>query len=188
MNNRRMPDINLTGYIDLSSELIRQEGIKVLSWWTTEWPRTLHAFLTVGLPCENHIVSPVCRFTDSVSCLDRRAISSGKLIPMDVFAASWQDLYCANFAGVYLGSIPDKALDQLTFNVSLERIFRKAHSELFEDIESLLWGLWEQEPYCPKKVVRPDEDDIRGIQSAHQLIPSTSGMTLIAKSRILTLS
>ncbi|WP_146187710.1 hypothetical protein [Limnohabitans sp. T6-5] len=188
MKNLRIPDVNHTGHIDLSSELTSLDGIKVLSWWTTKWPRTLHAFLTVGLPIENHFRPPACRFKDSVSYLDRQAIASGKLVPLDVFAASWKELCCAHFAGVYLGSIPDKLVDQLAFNASLEEIFKKAYPQLFEDVEVLLWDLWEQEPYCPKKDCGPDEDDIRPIQSAHHLIPSASGMTLAAKSRILTFS
>lgn len=206
----------------LPSDEIFRGGLKVLSWAKPISSSEVHAFITVGTPSEQlqslSASTTLDRFVEFVPWLNRAAIHSRNLQPLDVYAASWDELYCGNFAGVYLGKfahnevtetglredsnqlaklypllqrlpgrIVETDTDHACQSAAIEQL-QNRHAWLNQNVEVLLWGLWENELYCPRQNCGPYEDDIRPIQSAHLLIERADSMTLIAKSRTLVLS
>ncbi len=205
------------GHVPLPTTSAWHGALKVLSWSKPISSSEVHAFITVGTPY-SHLPSfsartTLDRFVEFVPWLNRAAIASQHLRPLDVYAASWDELYCGNFAGVYLGKFPHNEVtntglredsNQLVkLHPLLQRLpgrvvetdtdhacesaamqhLQNRYAWLNQNVEGLLWGLWEHEPYCPRKNCEPYEDDIRPIQSVHLLIESADSMTLKAKSR-----
>lgn len=195
MSNLRAIDFYST---NLSCELKNHQGFKMLSWWRVEKNTGVHAVLTVGELAESSTLLAMDGFAGPPSlscpvgylktvCTDE----SGNLVllqPLDVFAASWEELHLANFAGVYLGYIPDVLLmrAELQSSAVLDHLDQRFPG-LRENAEALLWNLWHEEPYCPNKNAQEFEDPIRVRQSAHSLMQSASGMALTANPRTLSL-
>lgn len=182
---------------DLSSELTNHSGFKMLSCWRVEGQTGVHAALTVGELAESSTLMERLGLTEQLSlscpighlsivCTD----ANGNLVllqPLDVFAASWDELKHANFAGVYLGYVPDVLLmrPELQTGAVLEHM-NQLFPGLRENAEHLLWNLWHEEPYCPNKNAQEFEDPIRARQSAHSLVAGAAGLTLRVSERILT--
>lgn len=211
-----------TGHVSLPIDNSVHGSLKVLSWSKHISSSEVHAFITVGTPSVYlqplNASASLDKFVEFVPWLSRGAMHSGDLRLLDVYAASWKDLYCGDFVGVYLGKFSHKKVTQTKLRedsnqqVKHHPLLRRLHGKIIEtdtdqacesaaieqlevryawlnqNVEELLWGLWEKEPYCPRQNCGPYEDDMQPIQSAHLLIESADSMTLIAKSRTLVLS
>lgn len=173
--------ISSCGAIDLSHEMIHRDGFKSLSWWQERGTWEVHAFLAVGIPTRPLMqvegITPVLQFSDWVPWLDLKAIADGDIQSMDVFADNAIDLGCADYAGVYLGSMAVIGLAKQ--EETAHQILARGYPGLAPDAERLLWNLWRQAPYVYPPGTPYSE---RFARSAHQITRNADVTNLTAKS------